>query len=64
MYYAYCDGLLIVGQDAAESLQVSLFFPEGQLQSPHLGLSLFQTVELVIDGALQTTKGKNCVTDP
>lgn len=52
----YRDGLLVAGQDAAESLQVSLLLPERQLQPPHLALTLLHTAELVIDGALQTSE--------
>lgn len=55
--YRYRDGLLIVRQDAAESLQVSFLLPESHLQPPHLALTLLHTAELFINGALQTTEG-------
>lgn len=57
MLSAYRDGLLVAGQDAAESLQVSFLLPEGQLQPPHLALALLHTAKLVIDGVLQTAEG-------
>lgn len=53
---AYRDGLLVAGEDAAESLQVSLLLPESQLQPPHLTLALLHTAELVVDGSLQAAQ--------
>ena len=55
---AYRDGLLIAGEDAAESLQVSLLLPESKLQPPHLTLALLHTAELVVDGSLQAAHKK------
>ncbi|TNN67830.1 hypothetical protein EYF80_021984 [Liparis tanakae] len=45
-------------RDAAESLQVPLLLPEGELQPPHLALALLNAAELVIDGALQMAEGE------
>lgn len=53
----YRDGLLVAGEDAAESLQVSLLLSEGQLQPSHLGLQLLHTLVLLIDGPLQQQEG-------
>ena len=45
---SYSDGLLVVGQHAALSLQVSLLLPPGQLQPAALLLRLLHKAELLV----------------
>lgn len=54
--FSYGDCLLVVRQDAALSLQVSLLLPEQQLKAASLLLLHFHTSELVVHGSLQGMK--------
>lgn len=55
--WKYRNGLLVAGENAAESLQVSLLLSEGQLQPSPLTLQLLHTVVLFIYGPLQAAQG-------
>lgn len=50
---SYGDGLLVVGQDAALPLQVSLLLPEQQLKTTSLLLFLLHAAELLVHSSLQ-----------
>lgn len=50
---SYGDGLLVVGQDAALPLQVSLLLSEQQLKTTSLLLFLLHAAELLVHSSLQ-----------
>jgi len=56
---SYSDGLLVVGQNAALPLQVSLILPEQQLEAASLLLLLLHAAELLIHCSLQVGRTIN-----
>lgn len=50
----YCDCVVVVVQDVVQSLQISIFLTDCQLQSTYLSVFILQTAKLLIDWALHT----------
>lgn len=55
---SYCDGFLVVGQDAALPLQVSLLLSEQQSELATLLLLLLHAAELLVHRSLQVRREK------
>lgn len=46
------DSVIVIVQDVVQSLQISVFFTECQLESSHLAVFFFETAKLLIDRIL------------